>query len=787
MTSSVIDVREYDEDLAGQAFVQYKSFQEEFLTFRFVKAATIFLGGINKPSANYFCDYVLGCRGDSPYGSVASRAAFSQYIEGDNENAEKIARFIEMLVDSEGIVFPETTQFCDLLVQSLRENSNAFATLAAGSLILDYMPTKREVGWALYALSSESACTPMQHLRVGGEYVMRGKAENGISHLMTAWLQTKEAAGDCEEACAIAVNAAAFLVSLHTCNIERVPALQQVAEMLSEQSERLESDDDPLNSEFSNEIINSLCGAESLISLADHDLIGIRDALRVEVVHHRRGPLAPFLLVPPDVDEGEFGWLLPRKNLIWVYLTKWLAEFEFEKVARLICAGARYYEDEFIDALSYEALANHREEHFSYLFSGLGREVFDLKRPIIKRNIAVYFSRISSEKESGVQEAAAQGMARFCEIVEEWIATIDSYHDHIDGRIGLFIVDFMPLVADCGWKLVERSDPNIREGSLQYLMHGKWPEAADIYREQYLTWKNRTKKGESHGLNDALVGLLTMDLFGLVDAPDRDDLFAALRLRGKGDFAEGPVLGEAGEILCSDRADEEKRAEVAAIFLNEYIPTCVPPTNTVLRDAITNYLQEALIDRKSLAELWREVKGRSLAENLEGLTGVAIHDSWTGYSVLSPIKATYEIGSVTGVGLSGNAMFSVGGMSSSVGHIETQTAETEVNLPRDAIAEALALLDEAALESTEYHPNFEHTDDYPSIRIEFQFGSDVLALSSRSQGEKRIPWAVTVGDREWVSKGGEIPAVMVLLDAHMQRDVKKLLIERARRLASEDD
>ena len=133
-------------------------------------------------------------------------------------------------------------------------------------------------------------------------------------------------------------------------------------------------------------------------------------------------------------------------------------------------------------------------------------------------------------------------------------------------------------------------------------------------------------------------------------------------------------------------------------------------------------------------------------------------------------------------GLDGTAIYSV-----NVRGTGSTSVRIKVKLPRDAIVRSLILLAGTEIETKEYQPARTHTDDYPSVRVEFLFESQVLSFESTSQGKGRIPWAVSWGEKTWVSDSDHIPAAIEILDEHRQRDVEKGLIDYARTLPVEAD
>jgi hypothetical protein len=123
----------------------------------------------------------------------------------------------------------------------------------------------------------------------------------------------------------------------------------------------------------------------------------------------------------------------------------------------------------------------------------------------------------------------------------------------------------------------------------------------------------------------------------------------------------------------------------------------------------------------------------------------------------------------------GQANFSVGGYS---GHPRTSTEN--LSIPLDVVHEFLRTLVKTPLEKGEYVPLFEHTDDYPEVKIEVALKEIPIVFLSSSQGEGNAPWKVTIGKDEYISRS-TIPAdALKLLMPYLKNDVLETLIQQVR-------
>lgn len=133
--------------------------------------------------------------------------------------------------------------------------------------------------------------------------------------------------------------------------------------------------------------------------------------------------------------------------------------------------------------------------------------------------------------------------------------------------------------------------------------------------------------------------------------------------------------------------------------------------------------------------------------DLGDVQSVTIEQSWVG---LAPMYAsTYTLTEKDGAWI-GSVVFMYG-------FDETVTQEEDINIPAEAVARFIRIMETAPAYEGEYDPYFDHTDDYPYIG--FTFGTDAGAVEvfSGSQGEFAVPWGARIDGVEYTIDS-DIPA-----------------------------
>lgn len=151
---------------------------------------------------------------------------------------------------------------------------------------------------------------------------------------------------------------------------------------------------------------------------------------------------------------------------------------------------------------------------------------------------------------------------------------------------------------------------------------------------------------------------------------------------------------------------------------------------------------------------------------------ITIADYWTGLSEVAPIEADFRLQPATD-SFSGMADFSVAAYTAAI------TSSVPISVPLEVIDELLALLESTPLETGEYKPVFNHTDDFPAISIIVDGREVDIGFASTSQGSRHIPWRVEVGRHHYVTYADTPLQALDLLDPYLARDVQDALFDLA--------
>jgi hypothetical protein len=154
------------------------------------------------------------------------------------------------------------------------------------------------------------------------------------------------------------------------------------------------------------------------------------------------------------------------------------------------------------------------------------------------------------------------------------------------------------------------------------------------------------------------------------------------------------------------------------------------------------------------------------------ILAITIADHWTGLSPLAPIEAYFRLEPTTHE-FSGMAEFSVAGYTGAL------TRSVPISVPLAVVEELLALLESTPLETGEYKPVFNHTDDFPAINIAVEGRASDLEFASKSQDSRHIPWRVGVGHDHYVTYADTPAQALELLDPYLAREVQAELYDQA--------
>ena len=150
------------------------------------------------------------------------------------------------------------------------------------------------------------------------------------------------------------------------------------------------------------------------------------------------------------------------------------------------------------------------------------------------------------------------------------------------------------------------------------------------------------------------------------------------------------------------------------------------------------------------------------------LDEILIDDNWTGYAPGCFYKAHYALKRQLGQ-FTGEARFSVGVLHNSA----------PLSVPIRAVQAFTRKLAQSLLETGEYVPLFDHTDDYPKIEISLKVGwQEVANFYSASQGEYHIPWKATVDGCSYIVFSDHPALALRRLKKCLHPDVYAALVDR---------
>jgi hypothetical protein len=153
---------------------------------------------------------------------------------------------------------------------------------------------------------------------------------------------------------------------------------------------------------------------------------------------------------------------------------------------------------------------------------------------------------------------------------------------------------------------------------------------------------------------------------------------------------------------------------------------------------------------------------------------IHVHDEWAGLSPSAPIVTDYTWTRADEI-YKGKVDFAAGGYWSI-----TYSATEEISIPAEIIKQFLAKLAECVVSTGKYTPYFDHTDDYPSINIGVVYPSKSFEFLTSSQGEKNIPWKLTIQPAdEYVINSGIPSDALEILKPYLHYEILDQLIKQA--------
>lgn len=166
------------------------------------------------------------------------------------------------------------------------------------------------------------------------------------------------------------------------------------------------------------------------------------------------------------------------------------------------------------------------------------------------------------------------------------------------------------------------------------------------------------------------------------------------------------------------------------------------------------------------------------AIRLDDVASIEIHDDWTGFSPMAPIKAHYSLRR-SGGGLKGRASFSIGGYS---GH--PRSAQAQISVPRSTAAKFVKLLVASPLTLGKYRPRLTVTDGYPSISITVKTKKTkepTLVFHTESQGATHVPWGLRIGGEAYTITSPEPARALKMISPYLKHDVLERLMADAKK------
>jgi hypothetical protein len=128
--------------------------------------------------------------------------------------------------------------------------------------------------------------------------------------------------------------------------------------------------------------------------------------------------------------------------------------------------------------------------------------------------------------------------------------------------------------------------------------------------------------------------------------------------------------------------------------------------------------------------------------NVSNVRIIDIRNDWMGLSEFGPVGRHFVL-KPAATGFEGTATFSLGGA------VNVKTKDVPISVPAADVRAFLDLLAHAPLQKGTYTPLIEHTDDYPSVKIDVTAANARFSFYSTSQGDDAVPWGAEVGGEKY--------------------------------------
>jgi hypothetical protein len=149
---------------------------------------------------------------------------------------------------------------------------------------------------------------------------------------------------------------------------------------------------------------------------------------------------------------------------------------------------------------------------------------------------------------------------------------------------------------------------------------------------------------------------------------------------------------------------------------------------------------------------------------------IRIEDDWGGFSPFSPLKAHYQLQRGAS-DFSGKATFSA----RRYARFSKEVVE-DISIPIDKANGFLSTLSGVRITPGKYVPRIEHTDDYPSIRIQIELKDQKIDFFTESQGERHVPWGATISGKSYIVDSDLPSRALESLRPYLKRDVLTRLV-----------
>ena len=160
---------------------------------------------------------------------------------------------------------------------------------------------------------------------------------------------------------------------------------------------------------------------------------------------------------------------------------------------------------------------------------------------------------------------------------------------------------------------------------------------------------------------------------------------------------------------------------------------------------------------------------------------IIVHDEWGGLSPVAPVIIEFTL-LPDGQNYTGQVNYSVGGYFTKT-YQDTET----ILIPSESVELFLKKLSTANIKAGEYEPNITWTDDYPKISFRVEYESKVFEFSTESQGDKNIPWKLTIDSTNvFVVNSGKPADALQILKSFLKDEKLNNLFQKAESECSSD-